>query len=72
MIDERIEMLKRRLETWIKLEYNYIANDEKYYSNLIRSTTLQAAKNVYKKKLEQSVLAHKKTIDRLNNELKKL
>ncbi len=72
MIDKRIEMLKKRLEVWIKLEYNYIANTEKYYSNLIASTTLQAAKNAYKKKLEQAVLAHKKRIDRLTNELKQL
>lgn len=67
-----INNLEKRYNIWITLEYNLLENTKKYYSNLINSTTLQASKDVYQKRLNEAIKSHNRKINWLKKELTKV
>lgn len=67
-----INNLEKRYNIWITLEYNLLENTKKYYSSLINSTTLQASKDVYRKRLDEAIKSHNRKINWLKEELTKV
>jgi hypothetical protein len=67
-----INNLEKRYNIWITLEYNLLENTKKYYSSLINSTTLQASKDVYQKRLNEAIKSHNRKINWLKKELTKV